>query len=186
MRAPVGYQRQQTEAVARAQRRLLIAGAVFAAAVIVHNADHIRRGADAITRDVFWLGVPAVLVEVGLVVVIFQRNWVAPLAALVYGPFLAAGYVEVHFLPRHGFLSDSFTSAVHVSPLSWFAASFEIVGALAIAVCGWRLLRSQGGLHSLAAANRPASAFQASRIHPITVVTVISQAAVLVISFIQL
>src|SRR5437763_9744462 len=89
------------------ERSLYWAGALFTLAVIIHNGDHLRRGADKLTPDVFWLGTVGILVEVALVITIFQRHRLAPLAAAVVGLSLAVGYVEVHFLPAHGAVSDS-------------------------------------------------------------------------------
>jgi hypothetical protein len=40
----------------RTDQLLLWAAYLFTAAVIVHNSDHVRRGTDAISRDVFWAG----------------------------------------------------------------------------------------------------------------------------------
>jgi len=71
-------------AVRAVDRRLAVAGTCFAGAVIVHNGDHLRRGA----------------------------------------------------LPARSWLSDSFTSAASVSPLSWFAASLELGAALALGATG--------------------------------------------------
>ena len=80
-------------------RRLYWATVFFAAAVVVHNGDHVRRGADAIGADVFWAGTLAVIVEALVVVWACQRHRWAALAAAGVGPALALGYVVVHFLP---------------------------------------------------------------------------------------
>ncbi len=167
------------------ERRLRWAGAFFAVAVIVHNGDHLRRGADKLTPEVFWLGMSGVFVEVALVVLIFQRHWVAPLAGVVFGAALAIGYVEVHFLPDTGAFSDSFTSAAHVSPVSWFAASLEIAAALVVAFVGAQLVRAGGGARALVTANRGERGFGATRLHPIVLLMLVSQAAVLVVSLVQ-
>src|SRR5437764_7730119 len=167
------------------ERRLHWAGVFFALAVIVHNSDHLRRGTDRLTPEVFWLGVSGIVVEVALVVLIFQRHWLAPLAATVFGLALALGYIEVHFLPDTGAVSDSFTSATHVSPLSWFAASLEVVAALTVAAVGAQFLRAQGGARALIAANRGRRGFRSSRLHPITLMLAITQAAAIAISLVQ-
>lgn len=120
----------------RDERRLDGAALLFTIAVIVHNGDHVRRGASTLPRDVFWIGTAGILVEVALVVLICQRHRLAALAAAVGGIVLAAGYVEVHFLPAHRWLSDSFVSARHLSALSWTAASVEVVAAVALAITG--------------------------------------------------
>lgn len=167
-----------------AERRLRLAGVLFAIAITVHNGDHLRRGVDRLSGDVFALGTVGIVFEVALVVLIFQRHWLASLAATLLGAVLALGYVEVHFLPRHGLFSDSFTSAAHVSPLSWFAASSEIAAALAVAVAGYDLLRARGGLASLAAQNR-VGGVRAKRTHPIVAFVALSQAGMLMASLVQ-
>jgi hypothetical protein len=158
---------------------------LFTLAVIVHNADHLRRGVGLLHRDVFWAGTSGIVVEVALVVLICQRHRLAPLASLVGGLGLAAGYIEVHFLPKHRYLSDSFTSAAHASWLSWGAASAEVVAALALAAVGALVLRRRGGLgQSLeprAGALRLANALQ----NPIAALMVVSQILGLAISFTQ-
>jgi len=170
---------------AAGDRALSWAGTLFVLAVIVHNGDHLRRGADKLTADVFWLGTVGILVEVALVILIFQRHRLAPLAAVVTGLSLAAGYVEVHFLPGHGLLSDSFTSAAHVSPLSWFAASMEIVAALILVVVGARVVRARGGAPAVFAAASREPGFHLAGVHPIASIMVLSQTATLAISFFQ-
>ena len=101
---------------------------------------------DSVSRDVFWVGTSGVVIEVGIVVLVCQRHRLAPLAAVAVGWSLAPAYVLVHFLPARSWLSDSFTSAHQVSPLSWFAASLEVLAALVLGVTGW------GVLHQHAAA----------------------------------
>jgi hypothetical protein len=159
------------------------AAALFTVAVIIHNSDHLRRGVDKLTADVFWVGTAGILLEVGLVVLICQRHRLAPLAAAVGGLSLAGGYVEVHFLPAHRWLSDSFTSATQVSPLSWTAASLEVFAALALAVVGLRVLGRRGGLES---ASRPYPAQRqviAGALHPLAAVLILSHLITLVVSF---
>ena len=167
------------------ERQLLWAGALFALAVIVHNADHLRRGADALTPEVFWLGTAGIVLEVALVTAVFQRHWLAPLAAAVGGLSLAAGYLEVHFLPAQGAMTDSFTAAAHVSPLSWFAAGLEIVAALTLAAAGARRLRAEGGVSAFLDTRPDGHGFRASSIHPVVYLIVLSQAATLAVSFVQ-
>jgi hypothetical protein len=144
----------RTDSGARVDRLLLAAATLFTVAVVVHNGDHLRRGFDALDGDVFAAGTASIVLEVGVVALVVARHRLAPLAALAVGASLAPGYVLVHFLPERSWLSDSFSSATDVSPLSWFASSFEVVGALLLAVAGWLALRQRGGLAS-AAEERP-------------------------------
>jgi hypothetical protein len=129
---------------------LVAAATFFTVAVLVHNSDHLRRGVDVVSKDVFWVGTSSIIIEVGLVVLACQRHRLAPLAAAVGGLSLAAGYLVVHFLPSRSWLSDSFTSATNVSPLSWFAASLEVFAAVTLGVVGLIVLRDRGGLASAA------------------------------------
>jgi hypothetical protein len=120
--------------------------AFFALAVILHNADHLRRGVDATGRDVLWLGTAGIALEVLIVALIFARHRWAPLVAAVVGFNLAIGYVVVHFLPARSWFSDSFTSAQHVSWLSWSATSLEVVAAVMVATVACAVLASRGGV----------------------------------------
>ena len=132
-------------------RWLVRAAVLFTIAVIVHNGDHLRRGADAHSTEVFWVGgLGGIGLEVALVVLICQRHRLAPLAAGVIGAGLAAAYLKVHFLPAHSWLSDSFTSAANVSALSWAAASLEVAAALLVAATGFAVVHRRGGLAAAA------------------------------------
>lgn len=167
-------------------RGLRWAAGLFAAAVVLHNSDHVRRGADAVDGDVFWLGSAAIVVEVVLVLLVFQRHHLAPLAAAVTGATLAVGYVVVHFLPARAWFSDSFTSASDVSALSWAAATLEVIAALSLAGASLRTLRRQGGLAS-AAHHRPEQIARAeAAAHPVVMAFALSQVLILAISFAQL
>ena len=115
-----------------------------------------------------------------------QRHRLAPLAATAGGLSLAAGYVLVHFLPARGWLSDSFTSATNVSPLSWFAASLEVAAAITLGVVGLLVLRERGGL---ASATRPTDGQRSlsnALLHPIALAMIAGNAAILAISLAQL
>lgn len=172
--------------VDRGDRLLLWAATLLSVAVLIHNGDHLRRGTDSVSRDVFWVGTSGILVEVGIVVLICQRHRVAPLAAVAVGWSLAPAYAFVHFLPARSWLSDSFTSAHHVSPLSWFAASLEVLAALVLGVAGWVVLQQRGGL---ASASRPHGGQRPWRdgvLHPVALVMLAGNVVIAVASFAQL
>jgi len=121
-----------TSALATPDARLMARAAIFFAfAALVHNADHLRRGGDSVSTEVFWLGSGAIILEVGLVALVFMRHAAAPLGAAIGGFALASGYVFVHFTPARGWLSDSFLSG-GPSPISWTAASLETIAALTL------------------------------------------------------
>lgn len=167
--------------------RLLVgAGSLFTMAVVLHGLDHVRRGVDAIDRDVFWAGTSAVLIEVLVVLLICQRHRLAPLAALSIGGSLALGYVLVHFLPERGWLSDSLTSAADASPLSWAAASLEVLAAGTLAVTGWVVLQQRGGL-AAASTRRPEQLpWPSAARHPVVIAMAAGNMAILALSFADL
>src|SRR4051794_35647037 len=108
-----------------------MAAVFFTFAVLFHNFDHLWRGTETLSMDVFVAGSLAMVLEVGVVVLIFMRHRLAPIAAVSAGFPLAAGYLFVHFTPGRGWLSDSFVSE-RVSIVSWVAASGEALAALAL------------------------------------------------------
>lgn len=170
----------------RTDQLLVGAAYLFTAAVIVHNSDHLRRGVDSIDRAVFWAGTASVVLEVGIVVLVCQRHRLAPLAAVAVGWSLAPAYVLVHFLPERGWLSDSFTSATDVSPMSWFAASFEVVAALALGAAGWLALQQRGGLASAAAPHAEQRTFRDGFLHPAALAMLIANVVIVALSLAQL
>lgn len=162
------------------------AAAFFTIAVLLHNADHARRGADSVGRDVFWLGTAGIALEVGVVVLATQRHRLAALAATAIGFPLALGYVVVHFLPARSLFSDSFTSATNVSRLSWSAASLEVAAALTLGIAGLVVLRRRGGVASAAQVNPDQRSVQQAVTHPIALAMILGNAILLAISFAQL
>jgi hypothetical protein len=165
---------------------LVAAGGLFTGAVLLHGADHLRRGVDAIDRDVLWAGTAAALVEVAVVVLVCGRHRTAPLAAAVTGLSLAAGYVVVHFLPSRGWLSDALASAPDVTALSWTAASVEVVAGLALGIAGLVVLRNRGGIASAAAGDGTERSLHAGVSHPVAASMLVGNAVILAISFVQL
>lgn len=165
---------------------LLRAAAFFAVAVVLHNGDHVRRGADAVSSDVFWLGTAGIVLEVAVVLVICQRHRIAPLAAAVAGANLAAGYVLVHFLPERSWFSDSFTSGADVSALSWTAALVEVAAAVALAVTGLVVLSRRGGLASAARPHPGQRSLRDAALHPLAFGFALTQVVTVVVSFAQL
>lgn len=131
----------------RQDRYLEWAAGAFAAVVLFHNADHLRRGGDSLDADVFAIGTLAIAVEVALVVLVFARHRLAPLASASLAFSLALGYVFVHFTPQRSWLSDSFVEG-DASAVSIVAASLESLAAAALAGTGLWVLRRRGGLAS--------------------------------------
>ncbi|MGW5311233.1 hypothetical protein ACWEVD_23360 [Nocardia thailandica] len=119
---------------------------VFAVALGVHGADHLRRGMSVVSMLVMTLGTIQMLAAVVTIVLVFTGHRWAPVAAATVGFVSAAGFTVVHLLPDwFGPLSDSFVAAppsAKVTGFSWFAALFEIAADLAIGVAGLRARRT--------------------------------------------
>ena len=166
-------------------RLLALAATCFAFAVIVHNSDHLRRGADTVHSDVFWAGTSAVLVEVGVVVLVMQRHRLAPLAALAAGASLAPSYLLVHFLPARSWLSDPLTSAPNVTWTSWAAASLEVLAAALLGVAGWRVLHDRGGLAAATEPHPDQLPVRAGLFHPVALVLLAANVVIVAASLAQ-
>jgi hypothetical protein len=131
---------------------------------------------------VFWLGTAGIMLEVTVVAAVFARHRWAPLAAAVAGVNLAIGYVVVHFLPARSWFSDSFTSAAHVSRLSWAAASLEVAAALTLAIVGCvATTRSKRGVETHQPPRKPAPGWPGA-LHPIPMLFAVSQIITLITS----
>jgi hypothetical protein len=126
-------------------RLLWATGVVFAVALLVHGADHVRRGVGELAPAVFWLGnAQTVGALIALFLVFTNHRW-APVAAIVVGFASAVGFTVVHLVPDWGPLSDAFPGAhghADVTAFSWFAALFEIGADLAFGAAGVFALRS--------------------------------------------
>lgn len=156
------------------------AGSFFAAAVLVHNFDHVRRGADGVSVDVFAIGTAAILLEVAVVVLCVRRHRYAPLLALWSGLALAVGYLVVHFTPPRGWLSDSLLRGADAMSLT--AATLEVVAALALALAGLAALRriDLGGSGPVATRS-----LTAAIAHPVALVMIAGNAVVIAASVAQ-
>lgn len=156
----------------------MVVATVFTIAVLLHNGDHVRRGFYAVHTDVFLAGTAAIVLEAAIVVLVCARHRLAPLVAGAGGLALAVGYLVVHFLPERSWLSDSFPSAINVSPLSWTAASLEMAAAAAVGAAGVLVLRSGAWRGN----GRVADGLR----HPVALVMIAGNAAVLVASLLQI
>jgi hypothetical protein len=167
-----------------AGRRAVAAATLFTVAVLVHNFDHVRRGIDAVHRDVFWAGTLSIGLEVAIVVLLIARHRFAPLVAVAGGFGLALGYLIVHFLPARAWLSDSFSSHTgSVGPMSWFAASLEVVAALVVGVVGLLEIRELGGVEASVAPRADQRPWREAFMHPTALTMMAGNAIVLIISF---
>src|SRR5947208_73094 len=118
----------------RGARLLRWAAAFYGVAWAIHTADHVRRGTNVVTTEVFVLGTAAA--------VFLKHRW-APALAIVVGVPDGIGIFAAHLLPRWSAFSDAFPGAhgTGVTAFSWVAAILEIVAALAFAAAGAYVLR---------------------------------------------
>ena len=124
-------------------RWLRVTAVVFAAAVLVHGVDHLRRGVDAVTTVVRDAGAIQFVLGAVAVILVFRGHRWAPAAAVFVGFASAAGFGAAHLLPHWSSFSDPFTGSViapHVNGFSWFSALFEIAADVAFGVAGLRVL----------------------------------------------
>jgi hypothetical protein len=130
----------------RDHRLLKYCALFYALGLALHTADHLRRGLDAVTTQVLWIGnVSTVIgITVAVLVIVGYRN--APMLAAVTGVPVALGVAAVHLLPKwSSALSDSFIGAHNtgVTGLSWAVVLVEIAGALAMGIIGLTIVRTE-------------------------------------------
>ena len=125
---------------------------VFLAALLLHGADHMRRGMHAFSTPVTVAGSVHLVLALLTALLVFMRSWWAPVAAIIVGFASTIGFIMVHLLPDcFGPFSDSFIHAPpasRVTGFSWFAAIFEIVADIAVGIAGLRVLQSRHGATS--------------------------------------
>ena len=124
---------------------LRAAAVLFAVGFVVHDADHARRGLDAITDHVVWGGTVVAMVAAVVLTLVATRHPLAPFAAAAGGLAIALGVSATHLLPDWGPLSDSLPSGT-VDGLTWVAVLAEVTGAAALGATGLRIVRRQGYL----------------------------------------
>jgi hypothetical protein len=129
---------------ARADRRLYLAGVLFAVGSAVHTFDHLRRGQGSVTESLYWTGNLALVVQVVVVTLILTRHRLAPLAAAAAGFPLALGFFAAHWLPHWSALSDPLWDIASWTWFSAVASTLEIAGALAVGLAGLAIVRDRG------------------------------------------
>lgn len=129
--------------VVPASVRLQQAGWLFAAGSAVHLVDHLRRGQGSVSEAVYVLGNIGIVVQIVIVVLLVTQHKRGPDWAAWFGYPLALGFVAVHWLPHWSVLSDPIWEITSLQPLSWFASSSEILGALAVATLSVAALRER-------------------------------------------
>lgn len=130
----------------RTDRVLRYAALLYAAGLVLHLADHVRRGFDVLTPEVQVAGYISTAVGLLAITLVVARHRWAPLVTAVIGVPIALGIAAVHLLPRWSVLSDAFPFArdTGVTLLSWTVVLIEILGALALGLAGAACLRGSG------------------------------------------
>jgi hypothetical protein len=128
----------------RSARSLQVAGVVFAVGSLVHLLDHLRRGQGSVTDTLYWAGNLALIVQVAVITLVLTRHRIAPLAAAAGGFPLAVGFLAAHWVPEWSALSDPVWEIDSLPALSYAASSLEIIGALAVGLCGLAIVRREG------------------------------------------
>ena len=138
----------------RSSAVLRYTAAFYALPIVLHTADHIRRGIGSTTSAVLVAGTVATLLAAIAIALVFAKRPSAPVVAVFVGFGNAAGVAAVHLLPRWSALSDAFPGGT-VGPASWTAVLLEIAAALAFGAAGlFELARPRGLLPDSRAGRR--------------------------------
>lgn len=126
------------------ERRLMMAGILFAVSSGIHLIDHLRRGQGSITDTLYLLGNGGLVFQIVTITLVLTRNRLAPIAAVFTGFPLAIGFAAAHWLPTWSAMSDPVWEIDSLTWLSYVASSAEIAGALAVAFAGLAIVRTRG------------------------------------------
>ena len=130
------------------QQLLRYAAVAFAVALLIHGADHARRGMEVVSSQIQWAGNTQAVLGVITVVLVFLRHRWGPYAAIGIGFASAIGFTAAHLLPSWGVFSDSVltpAAGAGVTWFSWLTALLEIAADLAFGWAGltaWRQTRT--------------------------------------------
>ncbi|MDX1880187.1 hypothetical protein SBE55_20510 [Mycolicibacterium sp. 141076] len=128
------------------QRNFDWAAGFLAVALLLHGADHMRRGMNVVPPAVMVGGTLQLILAAVTITLVFKRNRWAPLAAVGIGYAGAVGFAAAHLLPKWGFFSDSFINAppwARVTAFSWVTAILEIAANLVFGTIGLMLVRER-------------------------------------------
>ncbi|MEX2557903.1 MAG: hypothetical protein WEB06_20015 [Actinomycetota bacterium] len=130
------------ETPSREQVFLRNAAILYGVGLVLHLADHLRRGTVVLTGEVNLLGTISTVAGVVTIGLIMTRHRLAPVAAIALGFPVAVGVAAVHLLPRWSDFSDAFPgSTTGVNAMSWTVVLIEIAGAFALGLAGRAMLR---------------------------------------------
>ena len=119
---------------------LTAASVAFGLTILFHGADHIRRGAGSLTREVFWGGAVLALVNFSVIGLVLRRHPRAPLFCAFVGLWSAAGVSAAHLAPHWSAFSNPYPD-LSLDALAWTAMLSEVVAALVLAAVAIAALR---------------------------------------------
>jgi hypothetical protein len=134
---------------------LRLTGTIYLIGWSLHTADHLRRGIDAVSSEVFWAGNVSGVIALVAIGMAFAGHRLAPIAAIAGGLPAAVGVAAVHLLPGWGVFSDSLPDG-HVDGFTWVAVLVEIGGALVFGLAGLVVAR-RAGWHTFTLRRHPAA-----------------------------
>jgi hypothetical protein len=130
------------ETSSREQVFLRNAAILYGVGLVLHLADHMRRGTDVLTGEVNLLGTISTVAGVIVIGLVMTRHRLAPVAAIALGFPVAIGVAMVHLIPHWSDFSDAFPgSTTGVNGLSWTVVLIEIAGAFALGLAGLAMVR---------------------------------------------
>lgn len=121
---------------------LRTAAVVFATGLVLHTADHFRRGTDILTNHVLAAGTLSTIASLVVLALVLTRHRLAAPAAAALGLSMALGVTAAHLLPTWSAFSDSLPDG-DVHAVTWAAVLLEIAGAAFLGVAGLLALRRQ-------------------------------------------
>lgn len=128
------------------ERALRWSAWVYGIGLVIHTADHFRRGTGAVSAQILWLGTLSTFLAVFAFALIARRSERAPEVAAFVGIATALGVSAVHLLPAwSASLSDAFPggTARGITFVSWTAVLIEIAGALSMGLAALTMLRAK-------------------------------------------
>lgn len=124
-------------------RALRTTSLVFLVAVLVHGADHVRRGIDVMTTQVLVGGTVQFALAFVAVFLVLRRHPAAAAVAAGVGFGSALGFASAHLLPHWSAFSDAYVGspvAPGVTAFSWATAILEVAADVAFGCVGLRAL----------------------------------------------
>src|SRR6267143_3205599 len=98
----IAPERRSSDARRKTWRLALLryATLLYGCGLIVHTGDHLHRGIDVLTPEVFWAGNISTVLGAAVIALVLIGHPTAPLAAALLGFTVAPGVAAAHLLPH--------------------------------------------------------------------------------------